>query len=90
MEDRTVKGLAQDPANGRVEISVEPVYYDGNVTTRPDAFNASYRVNGGDWVTTIFRNKPEADSKMEMIELQNKFAALVRIVQQLRRKSLLD
>jgi len=22
------------------------------------AFNTSYRVNGGDWVTTIFRNKP--------------------------------
>jgi len=56
--ETSVKNLAQDPANGAVEMRVEPVYYEGNTTTRPDAFNASYRTNGGDWVNTLFRNRP--------------------------------
>jgi hypothetical protein len=56
--ESSVKNLALDPANSSVEMSVQPVYYEGNLTTRPDAFNASYRVNGGDWVRTVFRNRP--------------------------------
>ena len=55
--ERAVKNLAADPANGPVEMRVEPQYYEGNMTTRPDAFYASYRVNSGDWVTRMFRNR---------------------------------
>jgi hypothetical protein len=54
--ENEVSGLARDP-NNTVEIRVEASYKASNTTTRPDAFNASYRVNGGDWVTSVFRNR---------------------------------
>ncbi len=52
-----VKNLAQNPGN-TVDVRVEPVYNRANLTARPDAFKASYRVNGGGWVTEVFRNRP--------------------------------
>jgi hypothetical protein len=54
--ERQVKNLAKEPGNS-VEVRVEPRYNGSNTTSRPDAFVAKYRVNGGDWVNTIFRNR---------------------------------
>jgi hypothetical protein len=48
---------AQARGGANVEVRIESTYSPGNVTTRPDTFRASYRVNGGDWVTSIFRNR---------------------------------
>jgi len=54
--ENTVARLAENPAN-RVEMRVETRYADGNGSTRPDEFIASYRVNGGKWRTQAFVNK---------------------------------
>ncbi|MBW8756986.1 MAG: DNA/RNA non-specific endonuclease, partial [Burkholderiales bacterium] len=51
-----VKGVAANNPNAVVEMRVEPVYNLGNLTSRPDAFNASHRIDGGNWTTRIFRN----------------------------------
>lgn len=54
--ENTVARLAENP-NNRVEMRVETRYADGNASTRPDEFVASYRVNGGKWRTQTFVNK---------------------------------
>ena len=55
--ENSVRDLARDPKN-RVEMLVEPAYYKGNLTPRPDAFVAQYRVNGGEWQFEEFLNQP--------------------------------
>jgi len=35
------------------------VYNTGNATRRPDLFRASYREDGGRWITERFPNKPQ-------------------------------
>lgn len=54
--ERQVKNLAKEPGNS-VEVRVEARYNGSNTGSRPDAFVAKYRVNGGEWVNTIFRNR---------------------------------
>ena len=54
--ENTVGKLAGDPKN-TVEVRIEAAYDSGNTTTRPDRFEASYRVNGGLWSTQSFVNK---------------------------------
>jgi hypothetical protein len=39
------------------ENSIRPQYNASNLTTRPDEFNAAYRVNGGKWIEREFVNK---------------------------------
>ena len=51
-----VASLAREPGN-TVNVKIDAAYKASNNTTRPDAFYASHQVNGGDWVTTVFRNK---------------------------------
>jgi hypothetical protein len=46
--ERKVTELAKDP-NKQVEARVTPIYADGNTSRRPDFFNVSYRVDGGEW-----------------------------------------
>ncbi|RVT93305.1 DNA/RNA non-specific endonuclease [Sphingomonas crocodyli] len=54
--ENTVGKLAENPAN-TVEIRIEANYATGNASNRPDSFEASYRVNGGVWMTQNFVNK---------------------------------
>ena len=54
--ENQVRALASDPAN-KVEMMVEPRYSPGNLTTRPDEFIASYRVNNEDWISRELINK---------------------------------
>jgi hypothetical protein len=54
MWENEVADLAR---SNNVVMKVEPMYSPNNLTTRPDAFRASYRVNGGNWETTVFRNR---------------------------------
>lgn len=54
--ENQVRALASQPGN-KVEMMVEPRYSPGNLTTRPDEFVASYRVNGEDWVNRRLLNK---------------------------------
>jgi RHS repeat-associated protein len=48
--------IAKLAENKTVEVQIQPVYNAGNLTTRPDSFNAMHRVNNGEWVTRVFRN----------------------------------
>jgi hypothetical protein len=55
--ENEVRTQAKDPGKV-VEIRVEAIYNEGNLTNRPDAFAGSYRVNGGKWLTSgPFTNK---------------------------------
>ncbi|QJU59880.1 hypothetical protein HL653_20945 [Sphingomonas sp. AP4-R1] len=54
--ENTVATLAENPKN-KVEVRIEARYGADNATTRPDGFQASYRVNGGAWRTQTFVNK---------------------------------
>jgi hypothetical protein len=54
--ENTVAGLAEKPGN-KVEVRIEAKYGTDNATSRPDSFQASYRVNGGAWRTQTFVNK---------------------------------
>ncbi|NYZ61726.1 DNA/RNA non-specific endonuclease [Luteimonas deserti] len=40
-----------------VDMRVSPQYNPGNTSSRPDAFVAEYRVDGGDWIDQTFPNK---------------------------------
>jgi hypothetical protein len=40
-----------------VDVVIEAVYNPGNTSTRPDLFRASYRIDGGDWLTRDFLNR---------------------------------
>src|SRR5690554_397312 len=57
--ERSVKNAVKDPANAGkdVEIRVSPQYRRSNTTNRPDQFEASYRVEGGEWETFMFKNQ---------------------------------
>ncbi|KLJ02481.1 hypothetical protein WQ56_02835 [Luteimonas sp. FCS-9] len=44
-------------AGHEVDMRVSPQYNPGNTSTRPDAFVAEYRVDGGDWIDQTFPNK---------------------------------
>ncbi|WP_440222994.1 DNA/RNA non-specific endonuclease [Dokdonella sp. MW10] len=53
--ENQIAGLLE---NGHdVDMQVTLTYNPGNTTTRPDAFVASYRVDGGDWIDHSFINK---------------------------------
>jgi len=54
--ENQVAKLASDP-NSAVDVRIQVDYNTGNMTTRPDGFTASYRVNGGDWIEREFVNK---------------------------------
>jgi hypothetical protein len=54
--ENMVARLAEDPAK-RVEVRIEMRYDPANASSRPDMFEASYRVNGGQWRTQSFDNK---------------------------------
>jgi len=57
--ENAVKKALEDPANvGKdVEIRITPQYRRTNDSARPDQFEASYRVEGGDWQNFVFKNK---------------------------------
>ncbi len=57
--ERSMKRAAQDPLNAgkNVEVRISPQYGRGNTTSRPDQFEASYRVESGEWETFIFTNQ---------------------------------
>jgi hypothetical protein len=52
--ENTVAELAEDH---KVEMRIEPEYNKSNDSNRPDRFEASYRVDGGAWMTQSFVNK---------------------------------
>ena len=56
-EDDVAQAIRDNPGRA-VEIRIEPIYRNGNTTTRPDAFSAAFRVEGGTFEETIFRNQP--------------------------------
>lgn len=40
-----------------VPIRIEPIYNEGNLTARPDAFKASYQSPDGNWTRVLFENR---------------------------------
>lgn len=54
--ENQVAKLASEP-NKTVDVRIQVKYNTTNMTTRPDGFIASYRVNGGDWMEREFVNK---------------------------------
>lgn len=54
--ENMVAKLAENPKNA-VEVRIRAAYDDANASSRPDSFEASYRVNGGAWRTQTFVNK---------------------------------
>ena len=54
--EKRMAQIASDPSR-QVDVRIEARYADTNATTRPDSFAASYRVNGGRWITQSFVNK---------------------------------
>jgi hypothetical protein len=55
--ERQVKIQKQDNPNANVEMRIVPQYKKSNTTNRPDAFEASYRLDDGRWVDYFFKNK---------------------------------
>ena len=56
--ENVVAQAIRDNPGSTVEVRVEPIYRNGNTTTRPDVFEASYRIDGGEYITVRFRNQP--------------------------------
>lgn len=54
--ENTVAKLAENPGN-TVDVRIQAQYKGTNAGSRPDSFQAQYRVNGGVWRTQTFVNK---------------------------------
>ncbi|WP_416188729.1 DNA/RNA non-specific endonuclease [Pseudoalteromonas carrageenovora] len=57
--ERKVKDVRLDPVNAGkdIEIKIKPKYRKSNQTNRPDQFEVSYRVGGGELESFIFKNQ---------------------------------
>lgn len=54
--ERQIRQIKQANPDLKIEMRVEALYDAGNTTSRPDAFVASYRAEGGKWIEYEFDN----------------------------------
>lgn len=54
--ERQIRQIKQAHPDLKIQMRVEALYDAGNTTSRPDAFIASYRAEGGKWIEYEFDN----------------------------------